>query len=66
MKKYIATVNIVVCAESEAEACDSISACLTENLMESGAIVDWSYINPKHEPPKRIKKKTFNKLFPTV
>ena len=47
MKKniYIATVQIAVEADSDDEACDSISACLSENLLYSGAIVDWAYLS---------------------
>ncbi|HTF27216.1 MAG TPA: hypothetical protein VK625_00150 [Flavitalea sp.] len=42
-KIFIATVQIAVVAEDTSEACDSISACLTENLMQSHAIVDWTH-----------------------
>jgi hypothetical protein len=43
-KKYcIATVHIVVEANEKGYAEDAISACLTENLEMSGAILDWGY-----------------------
>lgn len=29
---------------SEAEACDAVSAMLSENLRQSGALLDWSYL----------------------
>jgi hypothetical protein len=41
---FLATVHILVEAENNAEACDSISACLTENLRQEGAIIDWQYV----------------------
>lgn len=40
---YAVTVHIVMEADSEGEASDSMSACLTENLEMSGAILDWGY-----------------------
>lgn len=43
-KIYIATVQIAIESENTAEACDSISACLTENLMQANAIIDWQYL----------------------
>lgn len=42
--KFTANVLIEVEADHEAEACDAISACLTEVLMGAGAIVDWHYV----------------------
>jgi hypothetical protein len=46
VKGYIATVQIVLPYDvtSEAEACDAVSGCLSENLLMSGAILDWSYL----------------------
>lgn len=41
---YIATVQIAVIANDNAEACDSISECLSANLRSSGAIFDWAYL----------------------
>lgn len=46
---FIATVKIAVFADDQSYACDSISACLSENLMGpgplgSGAIIDWTYL----------------------
>lgn len=42
-KTFIAQVHIVIEADSYAEACDAISAALTENLQYGGAILDWAY-----------------------
>lgn len=46
IKAYIATVQLLLPGdmESTAEACDAASAALSENLMLSGAILDWSYL----------------------
>lgn len=43
MARYISRLFIVVEAKNEAEACDAMSACLSENLKYGGHIVDWSY-----------------------
>lgn len=40
---FIATVKLAIEADNETEACDSITGCLTENLMMSEAIIDWEY-----------------------
>ena len=46
MKKiFLTSVQIAVIAENESEACDAISAGLTENLEQNGAILDWGYNN---------------------
>jgi hypothetical protein len=44
-KVFIATVHVLVFADSEGEACDALTESLTNNLMEAGAIVDWQYID---------------------
>ena len=41
---YTAAICIAVAADSEAEACDAISAAMSANLMQSGALVDWKYV----------------------
>lgn len=46
---YIATVQIAVKADNEAEACDAMTECLTNNLKYHGAILDWRHVNP-HSP----------------
>lgn len=44
MAVYIAKVLIAFEADEAAEACDAVSAMLSENLQHgSGAILDWSY-----------------------
>lgn len=44
MAVYIAKVLIAFEADSVAEACDAVSAMLSENLQHgSGALLDWSY-----------------------
>ena len=43
-KVFIATIQIAVFAENHAEACDSVSACLTHNLQANNAIIDWQYL----------------------
>ena len=43
---YVATIKIALTAECEDEAFDSISASLSENLKEHGAIIDWGYTEP--------------------
>lgn len=47
MKKkiFIATVQIAVEASEVAEAQDAMSECLTHNLMQANAIVDWQYLS---------------------
>lgn len=40
---FIATVQIAVFAESEPEACDAMTECLTNNLKYNAAIIDWQY-----------------------
>ncbi len=59
---YIATVQILVEASDESTACDVVSACLSENLKEKNAIVDWSYINKGagFEVPQPYKKIDLN------
>jgi hypothetical protein len=49
MKVFHATVHIILPADvvDEGMACDAISACLSENLQVSGAILDWGYTDPK-------------------
>lgn len=44
MARYIAKVLIAIEADDSADAADSISACLTENLKYNDAILDWSYV----------------------
>lgn len=41
---FVATVRIAVKADNNAEACDAISECLTNNLQYHGAIIDWAYL----------------------
>lgn len=43
MSRYISRLYIVVEADSEAEACDAMSACLSETLKYDGHIVEWGY-----------------------
>jgi len=43
-QRYISTVHIIVSAESESDACDVMSATLTETLKYPGHIVDWAYM----------------------
>lgn len=43
MAAYIARINIVVEADRAAEACDAVSAAMSENLMASGALIEWAY-----------------------
>lgn len=46
MPKYIATVHVLMDVENEANACDLMSALLTENGIygaDDSAVVDWSY-----------------------
>lgn len=46
MKKiFLTSVQIAVVAEDEIEASSAISEALTENLEQSGAILDWGYNN---------------------
>lgn len=44
-KAFFATTHLLICADSEAEACDVVSALLTENgtHAEPPALIDWSY-----------------------
>ena len=58
MKKrmFVATVSIAIevpTNEGQSYACDAISAILSENLMENGLILDWSYLKlgNTHIPP---------------
>lgn len=48
IKRYVATVQLVLtpddALDSEAVACDAISAALTENLESNGVIEDWAYL----------------------
>lgn len=43
MPQFISRVLIVVEAKDQADACDAMSAMLSENLKFSGQIVEWSY-----------------------
>lgn len=43
-KVFVATVMIAFEADTVSEACDSVSAMLTENLQQSGVIIDWQYM----------------------
>ncbi len=61
MKAFIATVDLVIRAASWAEACDGISALLTENGMHDKTdpvLFDWSYapeqIHPTGAWPKEL------------
>lgn len=57
MPLYIATVRIVIEADNQPEACDAVSAALTENLMQSRAILNWAYPRQPsggHASPKRV------------
>ena len=61
MKAYIATVDLVVRAESWAQACDGVSALLTESGMHDQTdpvLFDWSYVREQIRPtgawPKQI------------
>lgn len=50
MKKfYVATVRLAVIADSDVEAEDAVSAMLTGNLQQSGALLDWAYTEDKKE-----------------
>ena len=53
MKTYIAIVKLLIPADSEAEACDAISAMLSENLQQSNAIIDWAYVNSESPKPHK-------------
>lgn len=48
IKRYVATVQLVLtpddALDSEAAACDAVSAALTETLEASGHIDDWAYL----------------------
>ncbi len=44
MPQYIANVLIAFNADSEGDACDAVSAMLSENLIQSKALLDWSYV----------------------
>lgn len=44
-KIFVANVRIAVLAENDDEACDAMSAALTENLMQTGGILDWQYLS---------------------
>lgn len=61
MAVYIAKVLIAFEADSAAEACDAVSAMLSENLQQGGGLLDWSYhadydggaysfTHPRHTP----------------
>ncbi|MBN9314217.1 MAG: hypothetical protein J0I99_00605 [Devosia sp.] len=41
MPRYISRIYVIVDAENPDDAADTMSACLTENLMYAHAIVDW-------------------------
>lgn len=46
MKKvFIATIKVAIQAESQTEACDALTAMLTEHLMHDPetSLVDWQY-----------------------
>lgn len=44
MKKiFVATIKVAVIAENPHEACDAMSAAMSENLIASGGILDWRY-----------------------
>lgn len=43
MPLFIARILVVVEADDEADACDTFSETLSENLKANGAIVDWGY-----------------------
>ncbi len=49
MTLYIANVLIIVEAETQAEARDAVSECLTHTLEAQGMIKDWSYQKAKTE-----------------
>ena len=44
-KNYIATVQIAIpnCSDGE-DACDAVSAMLTDTLCGNGALLDWGYL----------------------
>ena len=43
METFIATVHLVFTATDEHDAADAVSGMLSENLMESGVLLDWGY-----------------------
>lgn len=49
-KHYVATVHLLLQVDNHAEACDAVSAMLTENLMEQpdSGLVDWCYEYDPH------------------
>jgi len=49
MPHYIATVRMVFEADGPADACDAVSAMLTENLRTAGCILDWAYVRQERE-----------------
>lgn len=42
-KVFTATIMVAIKANEQAEACDALTAMLTENLMQSGSLIDWQY-----------------------
>jgi hypothetical protein len=58
MKAFIATVNLVIRAQSWAEACDGVSALLSETGMHDRpdpVLFDWAYVSePTGDWPKQI------------
>lgn len=64
--KYVAKVQILIEADSEAEACDSISECLSGNLKYNGAILDWSYLPDSYEAPVEVSNEKAEELFDEI
>ena len=50
---YIATVHLLFNAQNQADACDTVSAMLTENLQQQpDCLVSWSYVRQGQEFPE--------------
>lgn len=43
-KAYVATVQLLIVAESDAEAMDAVSNILSEYEMADGTLKDWAYL----------------------